>query len=1013
MTITSQAWLLLGVAGVGGMLLLPQPVQAANVSPAPGIPLATQGKPSGPAVLDSVGTVGGNTVTSTNGTANLSLASIRGESINVRDFGAVGATNPAITGLDGVIAAGSQSFASNAATFTAADVGKVIQIDGAAGVGQPPLVTTIAAYVGPHTVTLAAAATASVPQYYLTMANPSGAGTAGSYVPGETVAIQGGTAATAAAAKLLTTHVRKATQVANGTGGTNGACTLSGTTGSGVKFSAAATIASGAISAIGSITVSGHYITSPAAITAEPVTSNCGLTGATVSLAMDPDALSVSSGGAYSAAPSNPSATGAGSASGASGATLNLTFQRTGTYVYGVDDTAAFAAAINKTIALFAAGKQTYVFAPAGVYYINGSALPVFTGLPGGIVGDGQTKTRFIVGASYAGDLFSWSQDYLASYHPFNGPSGQITANPAGPLARGFSVMGDRLAASQQNALTFYDMNDYARLDDITVEYLNGRCFSTGTLKNSIFSFMRESRIGAVRCFNDGSAAAPVFELDAAGGGDSSNNVDLDNIDIYAPYGTGMVFRSNGSGIAGIRGSRIRVEGLESDSANIAADLMQIGDGTMVGSISDISLKQVELVDPYLGYSALHILSPTAASQPYLIDIDGNAMAGGLPLGRGIQVDTGRNLFFHLSAINTIDTGVTVGPAANGVGAIVLSGDGSEPTWTYAIDPTSVASVSVLSTKQATTGLANVTGIAGLFSVPSNDSNSLAIGSGALAAQSTGTSNIAIGRYAGQKITSGSSNVAIGYNAGGVITTASNNLAVGTVALSQSTNGSNVALGSYSLQFATAACCNVAVGSSAMQGVAAAPLTGSANTVVGVSAAPLLQAGGANNTVLGEIAAATMTTGSANVVIGQSAGGALVTGGGNILIGNGVNTPSGTDVSSKLNLGGVLVADRVSGHRGYGGTALSASALSACGTSPAVMSGSTDASGALTAGSGASACTLTFASAYPAAPSCIVTSRAGLAVSYTPAAGSLLVSATGLGGTTLDYRCINLGTGTP
>jgi len=79
--------------------------------------------------------------------------------------------------------------------------------------------------------------------------------------------------------------VTAATVVAGGTGGTAGTQTVTGTTGAGTLFQASVTIASGAITAVNSITVGGLYTVSPTNIAAEPVTG-AGLTGATLSLTM-------------------------------------------------------------------------------------------------------------------------------------------------------------------------------------------------------------------------------------------------------------------------------------------------------------------------------------------------------------------------------------------------------------------------------------------------------------------------------------------------------------------------------------------------------------------------------------------------------------------------------------------------------------------------------------------------------------------------------------------------------
>jgi hypothetical protein len=81
-------------------------------------------------------------------------------------------------------------------------------------------------------------------------------------------------------------YVANAAIVAGGTGGTNGAQTVTGTTGTGTKFQAGVTVAGGIITAITSILVDGAYSVAPTVPTVEPVTGG-GLTGATLALTIE------------------------------------------------------------------------------------------------------------------------------------------------------------------------------------------------------------------------------------------------------------------------------------------------------------------------------------------------------------------------------------------------------------------------------------------------------------------------------------------------------------------------------------------------------------------------------------------------------------------------------------------------------------------------------------------------------------------------------------------------------
>lgn len=87
----------------------------------------------------------------------------------------------------------------------------------------------------------------------------------------------------AAAATAVMGVVANPTIAAAGSGGTNGAAVVTGTTGTGTKFQANVTIAGGAITAVNSVAVAGAYTAMPTTLAAEPVTG-AGLTGATLNL---------------------------------------------------------------------------------------------------------------------------------------------------------------------------------------------------------------------------------------------------------------------------------------------------------------------------------------------------------------------------------------------------------------------------------------------------------------------------------------------------------------------------------------------------------------------------------------------------------------------------------------------------------------------------------------------------------------------------------------------------------
>jgi hypothetical protein len=629
---------------------------------------------------------------------NPSLPSARlnlgvGIPISVIDFGA---QHDAKTYADGVITAGTPDLHSASANFTVQDEKKIVQIDGAGmgGVTGAPFSTTILTFVDAHHVILAANAPATTPLSYFAAASVATTGTAGSYVPGETVTITGGTSTVQAVGKVQDTKVRTAAINAAGTLGTDGACVLQGTTGVGTYFVINATIAGGAISALGSFTGvpgAGHYLTNPTSLAAEPITNatgyNCAPTGATLTLTMGAEVVSVQTAGSYSVVPANSAATGAGSISGATGLTLDISWNASGSFVYGTDDAPALTAAINKLAFNYAAGILSYVYAPAGAYLINGPELPTMrTG--GGIIGEGTGRTYFIFGSDYVGDLFSWSEAWWGAnginVSPINGPVDAVTLNAAGPKAIGFSVTGNRRAAGQQNALMFYDRNDAVLINDIDVLFTNGRCIGVGTTKFTTKADQRESRWSKIRCYDNGQTGVPTVEISSNGAGaDGADEISIDDLDIYAPYDKGVwVHNVDASGVRNIRFGRLRIEGLQWNAANVAADLLVVGDPVNTGSIHDIYFENVEIIDPYTGQYGLTITGPSAAAQPYQIQFTG-AFGGGIPLGGGVNVVAGRLLYINI--LGMFSWGVNIKQAAAPeVGVpFFLNGYGAEQNWTY------------------------------------------------------------------------------------------------------------------------------------------------------------------------------------------------------------------------------------------------------------------------------------------------------------------------------------------
>ncbi len=627
----------------------------------------------------------------TGGTASRADQDRWADRVNVLDFGADPYTK---SYKDGVFAAGGTpgtcTLASASATFTASDVGKPIQMDGGNGMGSAPFLTTIAGFTSSTTVTLTACPTAASTGSMVSASNPSVAGTSGSYAPGDLLTATGGTFTTAAVLKVLATTVNTATVNAAGSGGTNGACTLYGTSGSiGFRFQALATITGGSISALTGWNTHGVYVVNPSNLTAEPVTSSCGLTGATLTLTMGVQSATPQTPGNYSVQPVNPvSITGGGG----TGATFTLGWATAGTFVYGVDSTAAFASAISRVSTLSGQGRSTHVYAPTGTYFLNGSTLPTFTYYGGGIVGDGPEKTKIVLGNSYAGDVFSWSEAW--AFNSWNGNTFIRPINQYGAIARGFTIYGNRLSTSQQNGLVFYDRNDFVTVEDVSIFMLRGRGIYSGGLKNISQGYMRESEFNRVKIFGAGDTNLPAVEFSCQGGVgvDCTNEVTIGKLNIFAPYWTGIKIgnTSSAGGVRDIKFENLRIEGLQ--NSNIAADLMVIGDVAATGSINNISIKQAEFIDGYAGQVQLRITGPSAALQPYLIDVDAS-FGGGAPLSKAVQIDAGRSLAFRTGNVYSWDTNLVVGAAPLVGNKILWHGWANSSALITAIDATSTKSV--------------------------------------------------------------------------------------------------------------------------------------------------------------------------------------------------------------------------------------------------------------------------------------------------------------------------------
>lgn len=170
-------------------------------------------------------------------------------------------------------------------------------------------------------------------------------------------------------------------------------------------------------------------------------------------------------------------------------------------------------------------------------------------------------------------------------------------------------------------------------------------------------------------------------------------------------------------------------------------------------------------------------------------------------------------------------------------------------------------------------------------------------------------------------------------------------------------------------------------------------------TAYGFNALTLSNVASAQNSAFGYGAGAALTTGTNNTCLGYNACSAtLSTGSNNIVIGASTDTTTSSD-NNHINIGGLL-------H--YNNTSTAVPVISACGTgSPTVDANANAKSGMVTAGTVATTCTITFASAYTTWNHCRVTAQGEGTVnaSYSYTKSAIVVTAGTLGGAKIDYDC--------
>jgi hypothetical protein len=344
------------------------------------------------------------------------------------------------------------------------------------------------------------------------------------------------------------------------------------------------------------------------------------------------------------------------------------------------DDSAAIAAAINSAIS-HANGKRPSVYLPGGTYRLAGTALPLIT-VPISIYGDGEHSTYLQVSQSYVGtDVFSFSEVWIKS--AYINPL-LSSADPAGINLRGFTIIGDSAAASQQNAFSFYDRDDFVVMKDIEVFLMNGRCLWFGATKNQSQAYLRESRIDHVRCSHTGTSTAPAVEISStsASGSDATNTNTFSGLNIINSISSGLVIRNpnnfSATRVMDFFGLRVEISGADNIDIGLSSDSGQV-EGIHVYGMANISPGATNA-----GFYGLNI--DPGSTQAYDITVIGGFIGpcNGSTSCNGVRLNNTRLTEIRLENIQTAGPNVTAGPSLGG--QVEVNGNGSEQGWTYSID---------------------------------------------------------------------------------------------------------------------------------------------------------------------------------------------------------------------------------------------------------------------------------------------------------------------------------------
>ena len=343
------------------------------------------------------------------------------------------------------------------------------------------------------------------------------------------------------------------------------------------------------------------------------------------------------------------------------------------------DDSAAFSTAVAAVNTDAALGIFECVYMPAGVYYLNAAVTQFALEVPGCAVGDGSYHTFIKLGSSFTGPVFSTDEAWILTQHSTDFNYG---GEWPGTNYQGFTITGST-ANTGQSGIVFYDRTDKIKINDVSMEYINGPGISVGSTLTKTQAYMRDSFISNVAFYTVGSSSAPVFQLGSTttvGGCDATNEIKVSNVNIVKPYADGLVLDTNYQGSGCVKGTDdIQLSLIRLENPQHNGDMLRIGGTTNTGTVYNVQVYGLELVSVNSGSYGLHVAgtSVTGGGGVQSINnilVDGFTIVNGA--GTGLQIDQGKNINIK-NAFFAAALGTSVAVGANAACCVWIENAGT------------------------------------------------------------------------------------------------------------------------------------------------------------------------------------------------------------------------------------------------------------------------------------------------------------------------------------------------